>query len=199
MRLRTLCVARGRRKGRREVASAAGISCFDANSLSVRDPSGVSVGVEAIDESAGSDFVQNTGFIATISNVQRDDIFATSANNSGRAPFPASLLSVLAEGRRPALEMSPVEIRERRIAALITLFEGPRRDAPERALLVEYAHWIALTAPDAFGRPRPVGDDVPSGIRGALVGPRPSDSSPIHERCMRGARPWPQSSTTGSQ
>ena len=40
------------------------------------------------------------------------------------APLLASLLSIPAEGRYPALEMAPSEQKERTIAALIDLFEG---------------------------------------------------------------------------
>ena len=67
------------------------------------------------------------------------------------APFLAALLSIPAEGRYPALEMSPAELKERTIVALIDLFAGLTRDAPVLALL-EDAHWIDPTTLDVFGR-----------------------------------------------
>jgi class 3 adenylate cyclase/predicted ATPase len=67
------------------------------------------------------------------------------------APYLASLLSIPADGRYAALEISPSELRERTIAVLIDLFAGLTRDAPVLALL-EDARWIDPTTLDVFGR-----------------------------------------------
>jgi predicted ATPase len=67
------------------------------------------------------------------------------------APYLASLLSIPTEGRYPALEMAPSELKERTIGALIALFVGLTRDAPVLALL-EDAHWIDPSSLDVFSR-----------------------------------------------
>ena len=66
-------------------------------------------------------------------------------------PYLASLLSIPTEGRYPALEMAPSELKERTVAVLIDLFVGLTRGAPLLALL-EDAHWIDPTSLDLFGR-----------------------------------------------
>ena len=73
------------------------------------------------------------------------------SEREGDRAFLASLLSIPAEGRYPALEMAPSEQKERTIAALIALFVGLTKDAPVLALL-EDAHWIDPTSLDVFGR-----------------------------------------------
>jgi class 3 adenylate cyclase len=67
------------------------------------------------------------------------------------APYLASLLSIPVEGRYPALEMAPSEVKERTIGALIALFVGLTQGAPVLALL-EDAHWIDPTSLDVFSR-----------------------------------------------
>jgi class 3 adenylate cyclase len=66
-------------------------------------------------------------------------------------PFLAALLSVSTDGRYPALDMAPSEVRECTIATLIELFVGLTRSAPVLALW-EDAHWIDPTSLDLFGR-----------------------------------------------
>ena len=80
------------------------------------------------------------------------------------ATFIASLLSIPAGGRYPAPEMSPSEMKERTIAALIELFVGLTRRTPV-LLLLEDAHWIDPTSLDLFGR---LVDRLP-GLRALLV------------------------------
>ena len=67
------------------------------------------------------------------------------------APFVASLLSLPAAERYPALPMTPNELRERTIAALFALFVELTKEAPVLALL-EDAHWIDPTSLDVFSR-----------------------------------------------
>jgi len=80
------------------------------------------------------------------------------------APLLAALLSIPSGGRYPALEMSPVEQKERTIAALLALFVGLTKDGPVLALL-EDVHWIDPTSLDVFGR---LVDRIP-GMRALLV------------------------------
>jgi predicted ATPase len=80
------------------------------------------------------------------------------------SPYLASLLSIPIEGRYPALEMAPSEMKERTIAALIALFVGLTESTPALALL-EDAHWIDPTSLDVFGRLV----ERLQGLRGLLV------------------------------
>jgi AAA ATPase-like protein/adenylate/guanylate cyclase family protein len=65
------------------------------------------------------------------------------------APYLASLLSIPTEGRYPALDMAPVELKERTIGVLLALFVEVTKGAPVLALL-EDAHWIDPTSLNAF-------------------------------------------------
>ncbi|MGA7807456.1 AAA family ATPase, partial [Bradyrhizobium sp.] len=63
----------------------------------------------------------------------------------------ASLLSVPTSGRYNLPEMSPAELRERTVAALISLFVDLTRQGPVLALL-EDVHWIDPSSRDVFSR-----------------------------------------------
>jgi class 3 adenylate cyclase/predicted ATPase len=67
------------------------------------------------------------------------------------APYLASLLSIPSEGRYPALEMAPSELKEQTLAAMTALFVGLTKVAPVLALL-EDAHWVDPTTLDVFSR-----------------------------------------------
>jgi hypothetical protein len=67
------------------------------------------------------------------------------------APYLASLLAIPTEGRYPALEMSPSEVKERTIAALIALVVAIAKAVP-LLMLIEDAHWIDPTSLDLVGR-----------------------------------------------
>jgi class 3 adenylate cyclase/tetratricopeptide (TPR) repeat protein len=66
-------------------------------------------------------------------------------------PYLASLLAIPTEGRYPALEMSPSEVKERTIAALISMVVGVAKSVPV-VMLLEDAHWIDPTSLDLTGR-----------------------------------------------
>ncbi|HXQ07320.1 MAG TPA: adenylate/guanylate cyclase domain-containing protein [Bradyrhizobium sp.] len=66
-------------------------------------------------------------------------------------PYLASLLAIPTEGRYPALEMSPSEVKERTIAALIAMVVGIAKSVPV-VMLLEDAHWIDPTSLDLTGR-----------------------------------------------
>jgi class 3 adenylate cyclase len=72
-------------------------------------------------------------------------------NKEDIAPYIASLLSVPTGGRYESLEMSPAELKERTVAALMSLFVGLARQGPVLALL-EDVHWIDPSSRDVFGR-----------------------------------------------
>jgi class 3 adenylate cyclase len=72
-------------------------------------------------------------------------------NREELAPYFASLLSVPTDGRYKPLEMSPAELRERTVAALISSFVGLARQRPVLALL-EDAHWSDPSSLDVFSR-----------------------------------------------
>src|SRR5450631_503768 len=67
------------------------------------------------------------------------------------APYLASLLAIPTEGRYPAFEMSPGEVKERTIATLIAMVVGIAQTVPV-LMLVEDAHWIDPTSLDLTGR-----------------------------------------------
>ena len=95
------------------------------------------------------------------------------------APYLASLLAIPTEGRYPALEMAPSEVKERTIAALIAMVVGLAKAVP-LLMLLEDAHWIDPTSLELFGRldraraapARAARGDVSAGIRRALGWPR---------------------------
>jgi class 3 adenylate cyclase len=96
------------------------------------------------------------GFVSGEPTPTRLDKLAAMIARSGLetreiAPYLASLLSIPVEGRYPALEMAPSEVKERTVAALIALFEGLTKGTPVIALL-EDAHWIDPTSLDVFSR-----------------------------------------------
>ena len=66
-------------------------------------------------------------------------------------PYLASLLAIPTEGRYPALEMSPSEVKERTIAVLIAMVVGIAKSVPV-VMLLEDAHWIDPTSLDLTGR-----------------------------------------------
>src|SRR5713226_766749 len=66
-------------------------------------------------------------------------------------PYLASLLAIPTEGRYPALEMSPSEVKERTIAALIAMVVGIAKSVPV-VMLLDDAHWIDPTSLDLTGR-----------------------------------------------
>src|SRR5229473_2388291 len=66
-------------------------------------------------------------------------------------PYLASLLAIPTEGRYPALEMSPSEVKERTIAALIAMVVGIAKSVPV-VMLLEDAHWIDPTSLDLTGQ-----------------------------------------------
>jgi class 3 adenylate cyclase/tetratricopeptide (TPR) repeat protein len=67
------------------------------------------------------------------------------------APYLASLLTIPTEGRYPPLELAPSEMKERTIAALITLVVGIAKAVPV-LMVVEDAHWIDPTSLDLTAR-----------------------------------------------
>src|SRR3984893_1590224 len=66
-------------------------------------------------------------------------------------PYLASLLAIPTEGRYPALEMSPSEVKERTIAVLIAMVVGIAKSVPV-VMLLEDAHWIDPTSLDLTSR-----------------------------------------------
>ena len=66
-------------------------------------------------------------------------------------PYLASLLAIPTEGRYPALDMAPSEVKERTIAAMIALVVGFANTAP-LLMLIEDAHWIDPTSLELLGR-----------------------------------------------
>ena len=72
-------------------------------------------------------------------------------NKEEIAPYVASLLSVPTGDRYKPLEMSPAELKERTVAALISLFVGLTRQGPVLAVL-EDVHWIDPSSRDVFSR-----------------------------------------------
>src|SRR5450755_1010504 len=66
-------------------------------------------------------------------------------------PYLASLLAIPTEGRYPALEMSPSEVKERTIAVLIAMVVAIAKSVPV-VMLLEDAHWIDPTSLDLTGR-----------------------------------------------
>jgi class 3 adenylate cyclase/predicted ATPase len=78
-------------------------------------------------------------------------IARTGLESGGITPYLASLLAIPTEGRYPALEMAPSEVKERTIAAMIALVVELAKTVP-LLMLLEDAHWIDPTSLDLLGR-----------------------------------------------
>jgi class 3 adenylate cyclase len=78
-------------------------------------------------------------------------IVRAGCESSEIVPYLASLLAIPTEGRYPALEMAPSEVKERTIAAMIALVVGFAKTTP-LLMLIEDAHWIDPTSLDLLGR-----------------------------------------------
>ena len=66
-------------------------------------------------------------------------------------PYLASLLAIPTNGRYPALEMAPNEVKERTAAAMISVVVEMAKTSPVLVLL-EDAHWIDPTSLELLGR-----------------------------------------------
>jgi class 3 adenylate cyclase len=66
-------------------------------------------------------------------------------------PYLASLLTIPTEGRYPALEMAPSEVKERTTAAMIAVVGAVAKTIPLLVIL-EDAHWIDPTSLELLGR-----------------------------------------------
>jgi class 3 adenylate cyclase/tetratricopeptide (TPR) repeat protein len=69
----------------------------------------------------------------------------------GIVPYLASLLSIPTEGRYPALDLPPNEVKERTSAAMIAVVVAIAEAVPV-LLLIEDAHWIDPTSLELLGR-----------------------------------------------
>jgi class 3 adenylate cyclase/predicted ATPase len=98
----------------------------------------------------GAGFVSGEPAAIRLDKLERM-IARTGLESSEVAPYLASMLSIPTEGRYPALEVAPSELKERTILALIALVVGLTRDAPLLALF-EDAHWIDPTSLDLLSR-----------------------------------------------
>jgi class 3 adenylate cyclase/tetratricopeptide (TPR) repeat protein len=67
------------------------------------------------------------------------------------APYLASLLAIPTGGRYPPLEMSPSEVKEHTIAAMLSMIVALARIMP-LLILIEDAHWIDPTSLELHGR-----------------------------------------------
>ena len=99
---------------------------------------------------------QGAGFVSGEPAAVRLDkleamIVRAGCESSEIVPYLASLLAIPTEGRYPALEMAPSEVKERTIAAMIALVVGFARTTP-LLMLIEDAHWIDPTSLDLLGR-----------------------------------------------
>jgi class 3 adenylate cyclase/predicted ATPase len=98
----------------------------------------------------GAGFVSGEPAATRLDKLERM-IARAGLGSSEIAPYLASLLSIPAGDRYPALEMAPSELKERTIAKLIALIVGLTREAPLLALF-EDAHWIDPTSLDLLSR-----------------------------------------------
>ena len=99
---------------------------------------------------------RGAGFVSGESAAARLDKLETMILSAGLdigefVPYLASLLAIPTEGRYPALEMSPSEVKERTIAVLIAMVVGIAKSVPV-VMLLEDAHWIDPTSLDLTGR-----------------------------------------------
>jgi class 3 adenylate cyclase/predicted ATPase len=78
-------------------------------------------------------------------------IAATGLDGREIVPYLASLLGIPTEGRYPALDMAPAEIKERTTAAMISVVVEVAKAIP-MLLLLEDAHWIDPTSLELLGR-----------------------------------------------
>jgi hypothetical protein len=98
----------------------------------------------------GADFVSGEPAAARLQKLETM-IARTGIENSEIAPYLASLLSIPTDGRYPAIEMAPSEVKERTIAALIAVVVALSKAVP-LLLLLEDAHWIDPTSLELLGR-----------------------------------------------
>ena len=99
---------------------------------------------------------RGAGFVSGEPAAARLDKLETMITRAGLeiseiVPYLASLLAIPTEGRYPALEMSPSEVKERTIAALIAMVVGIAKSVPV-VMLLEDAHWIDPTSLDLTSR-----------------------------------------------
>jgi tetratricopeptide (TPR) repeat protein len=99
---------------------------------------------------------RGAGFVSGEPTAARLDKLETMILSAGLdvgeiVPCLASLLAIPTEGRYPALEMSPSEVKERTIAVLIAMVVGIAKSVPV-VMLLEDAHWIDPTSLDLAGR-----------------------------------------------
>ena len=99
---------------------------------------------------------RSAGFVSGEPAAARLDKLETMVLSAGLdvgefVPYLASLLAIPTEGRYPALEMSPSEVKERTIAVLIAMVVGIAKSVPV-VMLLEDAHWIDPTSLDLTGR-----------------------------------------------
>src|SRR5262249_6418008 len=98
----------------------------------------------------GANFVSGEPAAARLQKLETM-IASTGLEGSDIAPYFASLLAIPAEGRYPALEMAPSEVKERTIAAMIALVVELAKPTP-LLMLIEDVHWIDPTSLDLVGR-----------------------------------------------
>jgi hypothetical protein len=99
---------------------------------------------------------RGAGFVSGEPAAARLDKLETMITRAGLeiseiVPYFASLLAIPTEGRYPALEMAPSEVKERTIAVLIALVVAIAKSVPV-LMLVEDAHWIDPTSLDLTSR-----------------------------------------------
>ena len=87
-------------------------------------------------------------------------IESTGLSSSEIAPYLASLLTIPAGQRYPALDIAPNELRERTIDAMIAMTVGTAKQIP-LLMIVEDAHWIDPTSLDLTSRMVEQMDDLP--------------------------------------
>src|SRR6201998_3634529 len=80
-----------------------------------------------------------------------DALLTQSSTPAADATLFAEMLSLLNDGRYPALELTPQQRRERTLGALITQVETFARKSPV-LMIFEDAHWADPTSLELFGR-----------------------------------------------
>ena len=80
-----------------------------------------------------------------------DDVLAQNSTPPGDAALFAEMLSLLNDGRYPALELTPQQRRQKTLEALTAQMEALSRSNPV-LMIFEDVHWIDPTSLEALGR-----------------------------------------------